>query len=386
MAIKMGLKMGIIGGAIRLERENLNWSNEDTVFFTVQAALAAAGLTLDDIDTVVQAGDDVMDGIAINHVYTVEPSGSFLKDESKVERDGAWAVHYGIAKLLTGKFRTAMIIAQSKASVCDVSAFSGMGADPFYLRPLGADSHTIATLQAQYFAQANGYGPDDFAAVAVKNRRNAARNPRAMQGEGGEYSIDEILQAAPIATPITRLSAAYTGDGCVVMFLATPEFVRDRGLAAKTSWITGMGLSSDAYYPTFREFDRVVTASQAAQAAYKMAGVTAADIDFAEIHECYAHQELMLYEALGLCPAGQAKALLESGRTQADGDLPVNPSGGVLGGNVVYASGLARMYEATLQLQGAAGDVQLKKTPRRALVHSQAGLAMQSNITFVLEA
>jgi acetyl-CoA C-acetyltransferase len=379
----MAIRIGIIGEALRLERENLDWSNEDTVFFTVQEALSRTGLALDDIDTIVQAGDDVMDGIAINHVYTVEPSGSFLKDESKVERDGAWAVHYAIAKLMSGKFRTAMIVAQSKASVCDVSAWSGMSADPFYLRPVGADMHTVAALQAQYYGQASGLGPADFAQVAVKNRGNAAKNSRSMSGEGGQYQVDDILAARSIATPITELSAARTGDGCAVLFLATPEFIKERNLNA--AYITGVGLSSDVYYPTFRELGRVRSAEQAAQAAYRMAGVSPGKVDFAEIHECYAHQELMLYEALGLCGAGQASAFLQEGRAEIGGELPVNPSGGVLGGNIVYASGLIRMLEAGLQLRGQAEDVQLKGV-KRALVHAQGGLAMQANIAYILEA
>ncbi|HMX57388.1 MAG TPA: hypothetical protein PKE49_12740, partial [Leptospiraceae bacterium] len=91
------MRIGVIGHGISIERENLDQSTEDLVFVTVKKALRETGLTIEEIDTIVQAGDDIMDGIAINHVYTVEPAGSFLKDESKVERDGAWAVHYAMA-------------------------------------------------------------------------------------------------------------------------------------------------------------------------------------------------------------------------------------------------------------------------------------------------
>src|SRR5690349_19279452 len=144
------MRVGIIGHAIQIEPENLDQSVEDLVFVTVKKALRDSNLTIEEVETIVQAGDDILDGIAINHVYTVEPAGSFLKDESKVERDGAWAVHYAMARLLSGKFKTAMVVAFSKGSQCGLSAFSGMSADPFYLRPVGADSHSIAGLQANY--------------------------------------------------------------------------------------------------------------------------------------------------------------------------------------------------------------------------------------------
>ena len=376
------MRVGIIGHASRLERENQSWANDDTVFFTVREALENSGLSLEDIDTVVQAGDDVMDGIAIQHVYTVEPAGSLLKDESKVERDGAWAVHYAIAKLLSGKFRTAMVIAQSKGSQCNYSAFSGMSADPFYLRPVGLDGFSAGALQAAYFQAESGATEEDFALVAAKNRRNARTNDRAIPEEAGEFTTDQILSSPAIATPIRDLTAARAGDGCVVLLLASQEFIKERGLNA--AYLTGVGLSSDVYYPTFRKLGQVESAGHAARAALKMAGVSVEAIDFVELHEVFAHQELMLYEALGLCPPGGARQWIQSGHTERDGTLPVNASGGALCSHVVYATGLARIMEAYLQLVERAGDGQLNNV-KRALVHSQAGLAMQANIVYVLE-
>ena len=111
------MRIGIIGHGINIERENQDWAVEDTVFYTVQAALKSAGLSIGEIDTVIQAGDDVADGLSIQHVQTVEAAGAYLKEESKVERDGAWAVHYAIARLLSGKFNTALVAGFSKGSL-----------------------------------------------------------------------------------------------------------------------------------------------------------------------------------------------------------------------------------------------------------------------------
>lgn len=377
------MRIGIIGHAINIEAENLDQSIEDLVFVTVKKALKNTGLTIEEIDTIVQAGDDILDGIAINHVYTVEPAGSFLKEESKVERDGAWAVHYAIARLLSGKFETAMVVAFSKGSQLGLSPFSGMSADPFYLRPVGADSDTIAGLQASYLMERAGLTEENLAAVAAKNRANGLRNPeRTMVGEPGQFSVEQILASAPIATPIRKLTASRCGDGCVVLILATPEYIARKG--RKSATITGVGLSNDAYYPTYRDLSRLKHVEIASQKALEMAGLTIGDIQLFELQENYAHQELMYYEALGLAPSGAA-ALLASGRTAAGGEIPVNPSGGALSGNIIYASGLARLMETYLQLTEQAGGCQIPGI-RKAMAVAQGGLALQTSIVYCVEA
>lgn len=376
------MRIGIIGHAITIEPENLDQSIEDLVFSTVKKALRQTGLTIEEIDTIVQAGDDILDGIAINHVYTVEPAGSYLKEESKVERDGAWAVHYALARLLSGKFETAMVVAFSKGSQLGLSPFSGMSADPFYLRPLGVDSDTIAGLQASYLLQRSGLTEKEVAAVAAKNRSNGLRNPeRTMAGEPGDFSVEQILSSDPIATPIRKLTASRPGDGCVVMILATPEYIEKKG--RKAAMITGVGLSNDAYYPTYRDLSRLKHVEIASQKALEMAGMKLGDIQIFEVQENYAHQELMYYEALGLAPSG-AGDLLASGRTRADGDLPVNASGGALCGNIIYASGLARLMETYLQVTQQAGACQIPGV-RKAMAVAQGGLALQTSIAYCIE-
>ena len=371
-------RVGIIGGASIIEPENLELSVEETVFLTVRQAMKEAGLQRSDIDTVVQCADDVLDGISINHVYQVEAAGSFLKDESKVERDGAWGAMYAMAKILTGKFQTAMVVAYSKASQVGYSAFSAMSADPFYLRPVGADGDSIAALQAQFYMQASGANEMDFAEIAARNRRKGSLNPRCMQGQGMDLVARDIIDSQPVADPLRELSIARAGDGCVVLFLASEQYIKENSLAA--SFVQGVGFASDAYYPTFRNLGAVASARMALEKASAQAGMKSTDVDFAEVQEIYAHQELMLYEALQLTGSLSGPRWLRSDANQ----IQVNPSGGTICSHVPYATGLMRMLEAHLQIQGKAGPVQLKKADR-ALVHAQAGLAMQSNIVFFLE-
>ncbi|MBR31979.1 MAG: hypothetical protein CMN77_11735 [Spirochaetaceae bacterium] len=372
--------VGILGGASLIEEANRELSVEESVFLTVRQALANVGLGREQIDTVVQCADDVLDGISINHVYQVEAAASYLKDESKVERDGAWGVMYAMAKLLTGKFQTAMVVAYSKASQIGYSAFSGMSTDPFFLRPVGADGDGLAALQAQYYMQSSGATEQDFAELAAASRGRAGRNPRIMEGQGMEISARDVLNSAPIADPIRELSRARAGDGCVVLILASEEFIKANSLEATR--IRGLGFASDAYYPTFRKLDEVTSAKVAVQKASQQSGLNPADVDFAEVQEVYAHQEMMLYESLGLSGSSSGPEWFRSSR---DGrGVPVNPSGGTMCSHVPYATGLMRLYEAHLQIMGEAGPVQLGKADL-GLVHAQAGLAMQSNIAFFLE-
>lgn len=374
------MRIGIIGGAARLEKENRELSVEETVFYTVKQALESCGLEREQIDTVIQCADDVLDGISIQHVYQVEAAGSLLKDESKVERDGAWGAMYAMAKLLTGKFQTAMVVAYSKCSQIGYSPFTGMMADPFFLRPVGLDGDSAAALQARFYMERSGATEETFAELAARNRKNGVRNPRTIPEEAVEMQASEILSSEPLAEPVREWSRARTGDGCVVLFLASESFIRENGKNA--SFIRSAGFAGDAYYPTFRRLDSLASVGAALQQAEKRGNVSSSDVDFAELHECYAHQELMLYEALGWCERGSE--YFREANTDFQGSRPVNVSGGTMCSHVPYATGLMRLLEGHLQITGQAGPVQLPRADL-ALVHAQAGLAMQSNIVFFLE-
>jgi acetyl-CoA C-acetyltransferase len=116
-----------------------------------------------------------------------------------------------------------------------------------------------------------------------------------------------------------------------------------------------------------------------------MAGVKEplSDLDVAEVSEKFAHEELMIYEALGLCQEGQGKDLIERGTTSRNGEMPVNPSGGALGADPVCATGLIRVIEAAKQVRGEAGAYQVPNV-RRALAHGQFGICAQKNTVFIL--
>jgi acetyl-CoA C-acetyltransferase len=116
-----------------------------------------------------------------------------------------------------------------------------------------------------------------------------------------------------------------------------------------------------------------------------MAGIKdpSSELQVAEISEKFAHEELMIYEALGLCREGEGKKLLEKGTTAKGGKLPVNPSGGALGADPVCATGLVRVVEAAKQIRGEAAGYQVPKV-KKALAHGQFGMCAQKNMVIVL--
>ncbi len=153
--------------------------------------------------------------------------------------------------------------------------------------------------------------------------------------------------------------------------------------ADKPVWVKGMGFNHDSYLTERKSLAKLGSLERAAKACYAMAGITASDVQLAEVHENFAHEELMAYEALGLCEAGQGGAFFDSGATAMGGKLPVNASGGAISGNVVCATGLTRVIEAVMQIRGEAGDHQVDGV-KTAIATGQTGICAQEQVVFAL--
>jgi acetyl-CoA C-acetyltransferase len=182
--------------------------------------------------------------------------------------------------------------------------------------------------------------------------------------------------------PVRELTMAPISDGACALVLASEK--RAREITDRPVWIQGVGFCHDAYLRD-RDLSELGSLQIAAQKAYAMAGVKEpmAELDFAEVTERYAHEELMIYEALGLCDKGRGKGLVRSGVTEAGGEFPVNPSGGALGADPICATGLIRLVEAVKQIRGEADGYQVEGVGR-AVAHGQFGICAQKNAVFVL--
>jgi acetyl-CoA acetyltransferase len=196
-----------------------------------------------------------------------------------------------------------------------------------------------------------------FAKVRAKASRHAARNPLALFRQ--ELTVEDVLASpALIAGVMTRLMACPPTCGAAAAILVSEDFAKRHGIAA-TVWIAAQAMTTDTP-STFESHDmmRLVgydMARAAANDVYEASGVGPEDLDVVELHDCFAHNELLTYEAIGLCAEGDAQRFVDAGDNTYGGKVVTNPSGGLLSkGHPLGATGLAQCYELTHQLRGTA--------------------------------
>ncbi|MGL4305683.1 MAG: lipid-transfer protein [Mycobacteriaceae bacterium] len=209
--------------------------------------------------------------------------------------------------------------------------------------------------------QEYGTTAEHFAKIGYKNHKHSVNNPYAQFQD--EYSLDEIRDSRMIYDPLTKLQCSPTSDGSGAAILASEEFVDKHGLASRAVEIVGQSMVTD-FQSTFDGTCKNIIGYDmnvhAAQNVYEQAGLGAGDFQVIELHDCFSANELLLYEALGLCPKGDAGKLIDAGETTYGGRWVVNPSGGLISkGHPLGATGLAQCAELTWQLRGDADKRQV---------------------------
>jgi acetyl-CoA acyltransferase len=220
------------------------------------------------------------------------------------------------------------------------------------------------------------YGLDarTLAEIAVKNRGNAALNPRAQFT--APISVDDVLASRVVAEPLTALMCAPISDGASAVVVTSADRARSAGL--RPVWIRGIATGMGA--PPGSE----TVISRIARRAFAEAGIEPADIDVAEVHDSIAFNELLAYEELGLIPAGEGARFAESGASSLSGTVPVNTSGGLESrGHPVAATGLAQIIELTAQLRHEAGGRQVSDA-RVAVAENAGGFAVDDTAAAVV--
>ena len=375
-------RVAIVGYAQSHHQHNMQKTREDMVFEVCKEALHHAGILREDLDTVITASTDFLDGRTISNVFLSMAVGAFMKDESKVEEDGTFALYYALMRILAGTHDVALVEAHTQGSTFNPHQVSFYTLDPLFDRQIGVlNDIAAAALQARMYMRRHGVSEKHLAMAAVKNISNAAENPCA-ERKMPDVSVEEVMNSKVFYDPIRELTMSPISDGACALILASEE--RAREITDKPVWIEGVGSCQDPYLRD-RDISSLDSLRSAASTAYEMAGVKEplSELGVAEISEKFAHEELMIYEALGLCQEGQGKNLIERGTTRRDGEMPVNPSGGALGADPVCATGLIRVVEAAKQIRGEADGYQVPDV-RRALAHGQFGICAQKNTVFIL--
>ncbi|WP_405151131.1 lipid-transfer protein [Nocardia salmonicida] len=219
-----------------------------------------------------------------------------------------------------------------------------------------------------------GSTPEHHAKIAEKNHRHSANNPYAQFRD--VYTLDEIQNAKMVYEPLgmTRLMCSPTSDGSAAAVLASERFVEEHDLGAQAVEIVGQAMVTDLETTFAAKTARALVgydmSATAARQVYEQAGIGPEDVQVIELHDCFAPNELLTYEALGLAPEGEGHKLIDNGDTTYGGRWVVNPSGGLISkGHPLGATGLAQCAEMTWQLRGRA-DARQVPGAKVALAHN----------------
>ncbi|XP_055091222.1 sterol carrier protein 2 isoform X4 [Symphalangus syndactylus] len=203
---------------------------------------------------------------------------------------------------------------------------------------------------------------EHFAKIGWKNHKHSVNNPYSQFQD--EYSLDEVMASKEVFDFLTILQCCPTSDGAAAAILASEAFVQKYGLQSKAVEILAQEMMTDL--PSSFEEKSVIKmvgfdmSKEAARKCYEKSGLTPNDIDVIELHDCFSTNELLTYEALGLCPEGQGATLVDRGDNTYGGKWVINPSGGLISkGHPLGATGLAQCAELCWQLRGEAGKRQV---------------------------
>ncbi len=274
---------------------------------------------------------------------------------------GATAFREGWTSIKAGLFDTVLCVGVEKMAA-GMIVKKKVGNEPLPAEGLIGSETMPAVFSMVGLEHVRRYGTtiEQFAKVSVKNHHHSTFNPKSMYQK--ETPLQEVLGAEMIAYPNTKLMCSVNVDGAAAAVLMSEKRARESGLLDRAVRVRASALASDAWTERNQVMQDVNTVSrQAAASAYEMAGLGPQDLQLVELHDCFATAEILHYENLGLCRAGEGGALIDSGDTSLGGRIPVNVSGGLLSkGHPLGATGIANIYEVSTHLRGEAGRRQVE--------------------------
>ncbi len=224
---------------------------------------------------------------------------------------------------------------------------------------LGMGMPGLYAIRAKRYMEEYGVTAEQFAKVVVKSRKNASMNPVAQYRK--EITVEEVLNSPMIADPLTRNQCCPVGDASAAAVLCSDELANKLSIKTPIKVLGCVAQSGKYSSPTGLACAPSENVSRSSKMAYEMAGLGPEDMDLAEIHDAFSVAEMIVCEALGFCKEGEGARLIEEGTTNIDGDVAVNPSGGLLSrGHPIGATGLLQTAEIVWHLRGEAGDRQVK--------------------------
>ncbi|MBW1787521.1 MAG: acetyl-CoA acetyltransferase [Deltaproteobacteria bacterium] len=273
----------------------------------------------------------------------------------------------------------------SEISSAESQERMGRGADIQWESPFGTMMPAYYAMFARAHMDAYRTTPEDLALIRVKastygqiNEKAVYRKPVALE----MFNDPQSPMSGPVASPLRVGDCCANADGSSCIIVANEE--KAKALCEKPVWVRGLGSASATVNLTGRDdLTGLAVAREAGRQAYKMAGITAGNVDVAEVHDCFTIAELMAYENLGFAAPGEGRELIQNKETYKEGRIPVNVDGGLLSkGHPIGATGGSQIRTIVLQLRGEAGEMQVKD-PEIGLIHNIGGVGLYGNVTIL---
>lgn len=372
----MGKPVGIVGvGQTHHASKRLDLSGIELIGEAVTRALDDTGITASEIDAFVIGNMDHFENINYVDAWATDGLGSFMKPVFKVTTGGttgntvAACAYYHVA---SGLFETVMGVGWEKNSESDTQAAIATCANPVLERDAFAGA--IGPLAAEYSMYMGKYGAteEDAAIVAARDRNNALNNPYAHNRMA--VTVEDVLSSPMLSYPIKLLDMCPRSDGACAVIFASEE--KAKKLCPRPAWVHTSVVRHDYTYLGDLEWYRLMSLESASAEAYRLAGITdpVKEFDVAELYLPVSTCGVKWMDSLGFCEMGGAPELVRKGVTDMDGELPVNPSGGVISTNPIGATAMIRVGEAAWQIMGRAGDRQVSNV-NKALATGYGGCA-----------
>jgi acetyl-CoA acetyltransferase len=335
------------------------------------AALDDAGIGFNDIDAVYVGQLFLPPMAGVRMVKEIGMTGVPIQRVENASATGTCAMREAYLAIAGGHYDTALVIGFDKMTMV-------MGSAP---NPQDMDE---AILPAAFFAMwatrrmhERGTKAEHLAAIAAKNWNYGALNPMSQRQPTAPVTVDKVLQARMVSWPLTAMMSCPIGDGAAAAVLCRADLVKRYQPDRPTVRIAASHLGSEVYERGHLFMGPVVGPARmsrdAAKDLYEQAGFGPEDIQLVQVHDAFVIEELEYYELLGFCREGEAERCIEEGRFGPGGKVPFSTDGGLIArGHPGGPTGLAQIWETTLQLRGEAGKRQVPNA-RAGLCHMMGG-------------
>jgi acetyl-CoA C-acetyltransferase len=330
-------------------------NGQELINEAVQAALQDADLKIADIDAIVIGNMDHFEGINYVDCWSVVGSGGVMKPIIKLTTGGTTGSTLGIGGyhlVGSGMFEKVLIIGWEKNSESDTTGAITTAFDAVWDRLVFAGAISGLAAEAQGYIAKYGATDKDGARVVVRDRKNACNNPHAQLRK--EVTIEEVLASPMLSDPIHLLDVCPRTDGACAVIMASEDVAEK--ITDTPDWLWATASRHTYTYLGDATYGRLDSMAEASKELYRKVGIKEPkkEIDVIELYEPYSFAGIIWIEDLGLVPEGKGAEYVWSGATDMGGELPINPSGGVIACNPIGATGLIRCAETALQVMGKA--------------------------------